>query len=103
MSANSTWPLIGCHIKPRRVPVAFLTKPITAGTNEMPTAKPRRKRMLPNVERHKDRHNKIRYYYRVGKGPRTPISGALDSPEFMASYMAIANGLTGEPVIKRRE
>lgn len=69
-----------------------------------PVKPPRRKSLLPNIDRFCDRHGHMRYSYRVGKGPRTPIVGKFGSDEFMASYMAIANGLTGadRPVVALR-
>ena len=41
---------------------------------------------IRNVERWKDRHGKRRLYYRVGKGPRTPLRGPIGSPEFWEDY-----------------
>jgi integrase len=53
----------------------------------------RRKSLPRNVELFRDRHGKIRYYYRIGKGPRTPLNGLPDSPEFNASYLAAMGGI----------
>lgn len=39
-----------------------------------------------NVERWTDRHGKLRLYYRLGKGPRTPLRGPIGSPEFWEDY-----------------
>jgi integrase len=38
------------------------------------------------VDRVKDRYGKVRLYFRVGKGPRTPLRGPLGSPEFWEDY-----------------
>jgi integrase len=78
-------------------------RPTTHGINEMQTAKLRRKNMLPHVEGWADRHGKMRYYFRRGKGARTPLAGTLNSAEFTASYMAALNGLaaTARPQIEQ--
>jgi hypothetical protein len=71
-------------------------------------AKPlRRKNILPNIERAVDRRSDqeiVRYYYRVGKGPRTPLVGVPYTDDFMASYQAAAEGRTGitMPTLVRR-
>jgi enterobacteria phage integrase len=60
----------------------------------LPEKPRRRKSTLPNVEGPwEDRNGHLRCYYRVGKGPRTPILGVYGSEEFMANYLAVANGL----------
>lgn len=41
---------------------------------------------LKHVERFKDRYENIRYYFRIGKGPRFPLAGDPGSDEFNASY-----------------
>ncbi len=43
---------------------------------------------LKHLERFADRHGKVRYYFRRGKGARTPLCGDPGSPEFMAIYQA---------------
>jgi len=43
------------------------------------------------VEQFVDRLGNIRFYYRVYPGPRTPLRGPLDSPEFWADYVAAKN------------
>lgn len=43
---------------------------------------------LKHLERFVDRHGKVRYYFRRGKGPRTAIRGAPGSVVFMAAYQA---------------
>jgi integrase len=46
----------------------------------------------------------VRYYYRVGKGPRVPLAGVPYNAEFLASYQAAAEGRTGValPALSRR-
>lgn len=46
--------------------------------------------MLPlrHINRYRDRHGKVRYYYRPPKGKNTPLPGDPDSPEFLAAYQA---------------
>lgn len=43
---------------------------------------------LRHVERFKDRHGHVRFYFRRGKGARTPLPGLPGSAEFMAAYGA---------------
>jgi len=74
----------------------------------MQPAKPlRRKNILPNIERAVDGRGDqeiVRYYYRAGKGPRTPLIGIPYTDEFMASYQAAAEGRIGitMPTLVRR-
>jgi hypothetical protein len=63
--------------------------------------------LLPNVDAVIDRRSGrdiVRYYYRVGKGPRVPLLGVPYTDEFMASYQAAAEGRTGiaMPALSRR-
>ncbi|OEJ66570.1 tyrosine-type recombinase/integrase [Magnetovibrio blakemorei] len=54
------------------------------------------------VERFKDRHGKVRLYYRLGKGPRTPLRGPEGSPEFWEDYHDAANGIIkSQPIYQR--
>ncbi|RWX72505.1 tyrosine-type recombinase/integrase [Mesorhizobium sp. M2A.F.Ca.ET.039.01.1.1] len=48
---------------------------------------------LKNVCRETDRHKKVRYYYRAGKGPRIALTGEPGSDEFKASYDAACGGI----------
>ena len=48
---------------------------------------------LKNVCREIDRHKKVRYYYRAGKGPRIALTGEPGSAEFKASYDAACAGI----------
>jgi integrase len=49
---------------------------------------------LRYVDRFKDRHGKLRYYFRRDRGPRIALPGAPGSAEFMAAYHA---ALAGDP------
>lgn len=57
------------------------------------------------VESWKDRHGKMRFYFRKDKGARFPIRGPEGSPEFWEDYRAITNGKTdiAKPSYKRSE
>lgn len=54
-------------------------------------------RTYPYVRREKDRHGKIRYYYRRGDGPRIALPDP-EAPDFAACYAAAASA---EPTPKR--
>ena len=56
---------------------------------------------LPHVNRMRDRHGKVRFYFRRD-GKRTPLPGAPGSPEFMAAYHA-ALGAKPPPVAAGRD
>lgn len=43
---------------------------------------------LLHVERFRDRHGRVRYYFRRGHGPRCALPGEPGSEEFMAAYAA---------------
>lgn len=48
---------------------------------------------LPYIDRFKDRHGHLRYYFRLRPGaPRTRLPGRPGSPEFMAAYRAASEG-----------
>lgn len=49
---------------------------------------------LPYVQRFKDRHGKVRHYFRRAGFPRVQLPGLVGSPEFMATYQA---ALVGAP------
>jgi len=53
-----------------------------------------RTRLPPNVTREKNRHGKVVFYYRVGKGPRIRLPD-FGTPEFDGAYKA---ALAGEPI-----
>jgi integrase len=48
---------------------------------------------LPYVHMYRDRHGKIRRYFRRPGVPRVPLIGAPGSAEFMAAYQAAMSGL----------
>jgi len=55
----------------------------------------KRKTNLPFVEMWRDRHGKMRAYFRRGKGgPRIVLNGAFGSDEFHASYAAALRGVS---------
>src|SRR5688572_12215675 len=55
---------------------------ILPGGTKMP------RRLPPFVECWRDRHRKVRVYFRRGKGKRVPLGGPVGSPEFLADYQA---------------
>src|SRR5437879_1370645 len=58
------------------------------GATTMPRKRP------PFVELWRDRHGKIRVYFRKDKGPRLPLPDAIGSDHFNAAYEA---ALLGQP------
>jgi enterobacteria phage integrase len=50
------------------------------------------RRLPPFVECWRDRHGKVRIYYRKGKGPRIPLPASVGSEEFNAAYQATLAG-----------
>ncbi len=56
---------------------------------------------LPHLNRMRDRHGKVRFYFRRD-GKRTPLPGAPGSPEFMVAYQA-ALGAKPPPVAAGRD
>lgn len=56
---------------------------------------------LANVERFRDRHGKVRFYFRKGHGPRRPLPGLPGSAEFMAAY-AEASSSPDVPIGEKR-
>jgi integrase len=56
------------------------------------------RRLPPFVECWRDRHGRVRVYFRRGKGQRTALPVAIGSDEFKAAYQA---ALTGQMVSKR--
>jgi len=49
---------------------------------------------LPYIHEYRDRHGKVRRYFRRPGVPRVPLIGAPGSAEFMAAYQAALSGLT---------
>ena len=76
MSASLTLPLIGC--------------PVQIWMQTWRTSMPRR--LPPFVERWRDRHGKVRVYFRKGRGARIALPGAIRSEEFTAAYQAAISG-----------
>src|SRR6266446_2805255 len=74
------------------------TLPITRGRTSMPRKRP------PFVELWRDRHGKVRVYFRKAKGPRLPLPSDITSEEFTAAYQAaLAGQLAPPPKHERRE
>jgi len=57
---------------------------------------------IKHLERFKDRHGKVRLYYRIGKGVRTPLRSPEGSPEFWEDYQDAANGIVHTKVKYQR-
>lgn len=54
--------------------------------DDMPRPRP------PHLHKETNRHGKLTWYVRVGKGPRTRIKEKYGTPEFNAAYQAAING-----------
>jgi enterobacteria phage integrase len=50
------------------------------------------RRLPPFVECWRDRHGKVRVYFRRGKGERMPMPTSIGSEEFNAAYQAALGG-----------
>ena len=50
------------------------------------------RKLPPFVERWRDRHKKVRLYFRRGKGARTALPAEIKSDEFSAAYHAALSG-----------
>jgi len=50
------------------------------------------RRLPPYVECWRDRHGKVRIYFRKNRGPRIPLPAAIGSAEFNAAYHAAVTG-----------
>jgi enterobacteria phage integrase len=57
-----------------------------------------RRKLPPFVEYWRDRHGKLRVYFRKARGRRIPLPETIGSVEFDAAYQA---ALTGEIVVGR--
>lgn len=64
------------------------------GISNAGMAKPR----APHIERFKTRHGKLIWYFRVGKGPRSPLPGLYGSEEFWKAYHAALQEHQAKPV-----
>lgn len=60
------------------------------------------RRLPPFVERWRDRHGKIRVYFRKGKGVRIALPGPIGSEEFTAAYQAALAGLAPSREVRVR-
>ena len=47
---------------------------------------------LKHIDRFRDRHGRLRHYFRIGKGPRHLLPGKPGSQEFMQAYQAALAG-----------
>jgi enterobacteria phage integrase len=50
------------------------------------------RRLPPFVECWRDRHRKVRVYFRKGRGPRIPLPSSIGSDEFNIAYQAALAG-----------
>jgi integrase len=50
------------------------------------------RKLPPHCERWRDRHGKLRVYFRKGSGPRVPLPVDVDSDEFKLAYAAALSG-----------
>jgi enterobacteria phage integrase len=55
------------------------------------------RRVPPFVEHWRDRHGKLRVYFRKGKGRRVPLPDAIGSDAFVAAYQLALAGQTEAP------
>ena len=61
-----------------------------------------RRRLPPFIECWRDRHGKIRVYFRKGKGPRIPLPSDIHSDEFKATYQSALAGQLALPEKRQR-
>jgi integrase len=59
------------------------------------------RKLPPFVELWRDRHGKVRVYFRKGKGPRLPLPSDITSAEFTTAYQAALAGPLAVP--RKRE
>jgi hypothetical protein len=57
---------------------------------------------LKHVDRFKDRHGRVRYYFRRDRGARTALPGEPGSDEFMTAYQAALEGQVPPPASSPR-
>jgi integrase len=55
---------------------------------------------LPYIDTFRDRHGKVRFYFRRPGGKRVPLPGPMGSPEFLEAYQIAAAGM--QPAKGRR-
>ena len=59
---------------------------------------------LKHVDRFKDRHGRIRHYFRRGRGARVALPGRPGSDEFMRAYQAALSGEeVSAPVVRKAD
>ena len=56
------------------------------------------RKLPPFVERWRDRHGRVRVYFRKGKGRRIALPSSIGSDEFITAYQA---AFTGQIAAKR--
>src|SRR6478736_3038904 len=56
----------------------------------------------PFVELWRDRHGKVRVYFRKDRGPRIPLPGPIGSDEFSAAYRAALLGEMSDREVRAR-
>jgi len=57
---------------------------------------------LKHIDRFTDRHGRMRYYFRRGRGGRIALPGTPGTPEFMAAYQKAIDGTPIDPGPKLR-
>jgi integrase len=60
------------------------------------------RKLPPCVESWRDRHGKMRVYFRQKKGPRVPLPASVGSDDFNAEYLAALSGQIGTMCERRR-
>ena len=59
------------------------------------------RKLPPFVECWRDRHGKVRAYYRRDRGPRIALPNSIGSPEFNRAYQAALAGRLSDPTLAR--
>jgi integrase len=67
---------------------AIIAGPTTPGATLMP------RKLPPHVESWRDRHGKLRVYFRRKKGPRVPLPANIGSEAFNSAYLTAIAGLS---------
>src|SRR4051794_31526404 len=88
MCGNSMRRLMVCQSTAMPIP----KPPITVGMTSMRKRRP----SLPFVERWRDRHGKMRFYFRRRGSPRIALIGEFGSEEFHAAYALALHGGAAE-------
>ena len=82
------WDVRELDVAVDQLPSGAAAAQMKVGVMLMPRKRP------PFVELWRDRHGKVRVYFRKEKGPRLPLPDAIGSDEFNAAYQA---ALLGQP------